>query len=68
VLDPIDTAGVCAFAKSFLDSGAPLHILINNAGIMAGPLARSKARWGSQFATNHMAFSADVSAGARTAP
>ncbi len=53
-MDLIDPASVRAFAKSFLDTGAPLHILINNAGIMACPLARSEAGWESQFATNHM--------------
>src|SRR4029453_17131921 len=34
-LDLIDPASIDAFAKRFLDSGRPLDILINNAGIMA---------------------------------
>jgi NAD(P)-dependent dehydrogenase (short-subunit alcohol dehydrogenase family) len=32
----------------------PLHILINNAGVMAAPLARTSKRWEAQFATNHL--------------
>lgn len=53
-LDLIETDSVRAFAAAFLATGEPLHLLINNAGIMACPLARSKAGWESQFATNHM--------------
>jgi len=44
---------VRACAESFLARGGPLHILINNAGIMACPLQRSPEGWESQFATNH---------------
>jgi NAD(P)-dependent dehydrogenase (short-subunit alcohol dehydrogenase family) len=44
---------VRAFAESFLASGRPLHILINNAGIMACPLHRTPEGWESQLATNH---------------
>ncbi|MDH3207181.1 MAG: oxidoreductase [Gemmatimonadota bacterium] len=40
-------------AESFLARGGPLHILINNAGIMACPLLRTSEGWESQFATNH---------------
>ncbi|MBO9399948.1 SDR family NAD(P)-dependent oxidoreductase [Shimia sp. R9_3] len=43
-----------AFAKSWLASHDKLDILINNAGIMATPLARTKEGWESQFATNHL--------------
>jgi len=32
----------------------PLHILVNNAGIMATPLRRTAEGWESQFATNHL--------------
>jgi len=35
-LDLIDIGSVRAFAKSFLATQLPLHILINNAGIMTG--------------------------------
>jgi len=42
------------FAGRFVASGRPLHLLINNAGIMASPLARDKRGFESQFATNHL--------------
>ncbi|GAA3452618.1 SDR family NAD(P)-dependent oxidoreductase [Dactylosporangium matsuzakiense] len=32
----------------------PLHILVNNAGVMARPLGRSPEGWELQFATNHL--------------
>ncbi|MDO5625363.1 MAG: SDR family NAD(P)-dependent oxidoreductase, partial [Pseudomonadota bacterium] len=32
----------------------PLHMLVNNAGVMANPLARTPEGWESQFATNHL--------------
>ncbi len=32
----------------------PLHILVNNAGIMACPLMRTPEGWEMQFATNHL--------------
>jgi NAD(P)-dependent dehydrogenase (short-subunit alcohol dehydrogenase family) len=37
-LDLMDPASIDAFAKAFLDTGRPLHLLTNNAGIMAAPL------------------------------
>ncbi|WP_375586855.1 SDR family NAD(P)-dependent oxidoreductase [Flagellimonas aurea] len=43
-----------AFTDKFLDSGRPLHILINNAGIMWTPLHRDERGYESQFATNHL--------------
>lgn len=53
-LDLLDPASIEAFAAAYLDSGRPLHILINNAGIMAGPLVRDARGYESQFATNHL--------------
>ncbi|MGH7616338.1 MAG: SDR family NAD(P)-dependent oxidoreductase [Gemmatimonadaceae bacterium] len=32
----------------------PLHILVNNAGVMASPLARTHEGWEMQFGTNHL--------------
>jgi NAD(P)-dependent dehydrogenase (short-subunit alcohol dehydrogenase family) len=32
----------------------PLHILVNNAGVMAAPLGRTAEGWELQFATNHL--------------
>jgi len=50
-LDLSDLASVEALARAWQ---GPLHILINNAGVMASPLSRSPQGWESQFATNHM--------------
>src|SRR6266567_1767876 len=41
-------------AAAFLASKRPLHLLINNAGIMAAPLARDARGYESHFATNHL--------------
>ena len=53
-LELIDPASIDAFAGRFLDSGRPLDMLINNAGIMAPPLRRDERGYESQFATNHL--------------
>lgn len=45
---------VRAFADSFVATGQPLHILINNAGIMATPDRRIMGDVESQFGTNHL--------------
>lgn len=50
----MDPASVDSFADRFLDTGQALHILINNAGIMAPPLVRDARGYESQFATNHL--------------
>jgi NAD(P)-dependent dehydrogenase (short-subunit alcohol dehydrogenase family) len=51
-LDLADQTSVNAFVASW---DGPLHILINNAGVMALPdLQRSPEGWELQFATNHM--------------
>jgi NAD(P)-dependent dehydrogenase (short-subunit alcohol dehydrogenase family) len=49
-----DPASVDSFAARFLASGRPLHLLVNNAGIMAIPLARTPRGVELQFATNHL--------------
>jgi NAD(P)-dependent dehydrogenase (short-subunit alcohol dehydrogenase family) len=51
-LDLADLPGVRRFAASWSDR--PLHLLVNNAGVMACPLARTPQGWESQFATNHL--------------
>jgi NAD(P)-dependent dehydrogenase (short-subunit alcohol dehydrogenase family) len=43
-----------AFAENFLASGRPLHLLINNAGIMWVPLQRDSRGFESQLATNYL--------------
>lgn len=45
---------VRAFARKWLAEHGPLHLLINNAGVMACPLARTVEGWEMQFATNHL--------------
>ena len=51
-LELIDPASIEVFAGRFLDSGPPLDILINNAGIMAPPLRRDARGYESQFASD----------------
>jgi NAD(P)-dependent dehydrogenase (short-subunit alcohol dehydrogenase family) len=53
-LDLIDPTSIDAFAARFLASGRPLHILVNNAGIMATPLVRDARGFESQLATNYL--------------
>lgn len=53
-LDLADPASIKAFADGFLSSGRPIHILINNAAIMASPLMRDPRGYEAQFATNHL--------------
>ena len=50
-LDLVDRASVAAFRQAW---NGPLHLLVNNAGIMACPLARTSEGWELQFATNHL--------------
>jgi NAD(P)-dependent dehydrogenase (short-subunit alcohol dehydrogenase family) len=51
-LDLADLGSVREFASSW---SGPLHILVNNAGVMAMPtLTRSSEGWEAQFATNHL--------------
>jgi len=50
-LDLADQASVGAFVAAW---EGPLHILVNNAGIMASPLMRTPQGWEMQFATNHL--------------
>jgi NAD(P)-dependent dehydrogenase (short-subunit alcohol dehydrogenase family) len=45
---------VRACAKDWLEGHGELHLLINNAGVMACPLARTREGWEMQFATNHL--------------
>jgi NAD(P)-dependent dehydrogenase (short-subunit alcohol dehydrogenase family) len=54
VMDLMAPGSIDAFAARFIDSGSPLHILVNSAGIMACPLERDARGYESQFATNHL--------------
>lgn len=53
-MDLMDPASIDAFATDFLETGSPLHLLINNAGIMWVPLRRDARGYESQLATNHL--------------
>lgn len=55
-MDLADPVSVDAFAKNFIASGRPLHLLINNAGIMWVPLRRDSRGIESQLATNYLAL------------
>jgi NAD(P)-dependent dehydrogenase (short-subunit alcohol dehydrogenase family) len=50
-LDLADQASVAAFVAAW---SGPLHILVDNAGIMAAPETRTPQGWELQFATNHL--------------
>ena len=50
-LDLADQASVARFTASW---DGPLDVLVNNAGVMACPLARTPEGWELQFATNHL--------------
>jgi NAD(P)-dependent dehydrogenase (short-subunit alcohol dehydrogenase family) len=53
-LDLADPASIDAFADGFLSRTRELHILINNAAIMASPLMRDARGYEAQFAVNHL--------------
>lgn len=53
-LDLADPAAIDAFAAAVAGVTDVLHIQINNAAIMACPLARDARGYESQFATNHL--------------
>ena len=53
-LDLASPASVDRFASEFLKSRRALHLLINNAGVMATPLTRDERGYEMQFATNHL--------------
>jgi NAD(P)-dependent dehydrogenase (short-subunit alcohol dehydrogenase family) len=54
-MDLMSPGSINAFAEKFLASGRPLHLLINNAGIMWVPLRRDSRGIESQLATNYLA-------------
>lgn len=53
-MDLMDSISIERFAHEFILSGNPLHLLINNAGIMWVPLRRDNRGYESQLATNHL--------------
>jgi len=54
-MDLMKPESIDAFAQKFIASGRPLHLLINNAGIMWVPLRRDSRGIESQLATNYLA-------------
>jgi NAD(P)-dependent dehydrogenase (short-subunit alcohol dehydrogenase family) len=54
-MDLMNPGSIDAFAEKFLASNRPLHLLINNAGIMWVPLRRDNRGIESQLATNYLA-------------
>lgn len=53
-MDLGDIASVEKFAREYASSHKALHLLINNAGVMACPETRIGKDWELQFATNHI--------------
>jgi NAD(P)-dependent dehydrogenase (short-subunit alcohol dehydrogenase family) len=53
VLDLGSFASIRAFVAAFLALGRPLHILVNNAGVMACPLSRTADGLEMQMGVNH---------------
>lgn len=54
-MDLMNPTSMDTFAENFLASGRPLHLLINNAGIMWVPLRRDDRGIESQLAVNYLA-------------
>jgi NAD(P)-dependent dehydrogenase (short-subunit alcohol dehydrogenase family) len=58
VFRPLDLSSlesVTTWARKHVATGKPLHILVNNAGIMATPLHRTADGFEAQFGVNHIA-------------
>lgn len=53
-LDLADLRSVRAFAVELLDGGVPLHLLVNNAGIMATPLGFTAQGYEQQMGVDHL--------------
>jgi len=53
-MDLMNNVSIDAFCTKFLSSNRPLHLLINNAGIMWVPLRRDVRGYESQLVTNYL--------------
>ncbi|MFJ4415974.1 SDR family NAD(P)-dependent oxidoreductase [Streptomyces sp. NPDC088925] len=51
---PLDLAERASVARFLAAWREPLHLLINNAGVVTGGLSRTREGWEWQFATNHL--------------
>ena len=54
VVDLASLASVRRFVEAYLSDRRPLHLLINNAGVMATPLSYTEDGFELQFGTNHV--------------
>lgn len=55
---PLDLADLSAVDRFTGEWSGPLHLLVNNAGIMMTPELRTPLGWELQFATNHLGHAA----------
>ncbi len=53
-VDLADLASIRSFAARFLDTGQPIDVLMNNAGVMACPFGHTADGFEMQFGTNHL--------------
>ncbi|VWB37766.1 oxidoreductase [Burkholderia lata] len=53
-MDLLDPVSIDRFADRMLSATEALHILVNNAGVMAPPLSRDARGYESQFSANHL--------------
>ena len=53
-LDLASLSSIRAFAQHFLDQGRPLHVLVNNAGVMNTARGKTEDGFELQFGTNHL--------------
>lgn len=56
-LDLVEPDSIDRFAETFLASGRPLHLLVNNAGVMAPPQHRDRRGFDYTLAVNHLGHS-----------
>jgi len=52
--DLTSLASISAFAAAYIQTGKPIHVLLNNAGVMACPYSLTKDGFETQFGTNHV--------------
>lgn len=53
-MDLADLDSVAAFTAAWRETGTPIDIMINTAGVMASPFSLTPQGWESQFGTNHL--------------
>ena len=54
VVDLADLSSVRVFAARYLETGRPIDVLMNNAGVMACPFGHTADGFEMQFGTNHL--------------